>query len=284
MSRARIVLLGPFAIGALLVVVVPVLMTVVLAFLHYNGLESPEPAGLANVRDVLGDAVFRTSLWNTLLFVVIAVPLRLALATFAALALARRRRGNAAARTLVYLPTVVPDIAFALLWSWVVNPITGPFAPWLGASLLSTPWGARATILLVSLFQIGELFLVALIARRAIPPSLEEEAAVEGAGPGFVFRHVTLPLMAPALALLAARDVVVAFQASFVPSIVITDGGPLYATTFLPTQVYRTGFEYLRFGRAAVMTLIALIAAAAMLAVMATTIRVVSARRGRFLG
>lgn len=277
-------MLGPLAVGGLIVVVIPIVMTIALSFLRYNGLESPEPAGLDNVRRVASDPIFRKTLFNTLLFVVVAVPLRLLLATGAALALSRRERGSGAARALVYLPTVVPDIAYALLWSWLVNPITGPFAPWVGASLVATPWGARITILVVSLFQIGEAFLVALIARRAIPESYYEEAAVEGASRWYAFRHVTLPVMAPVLALLAARDVVVSFQSSFVPALVITDGGPLYATTFLPVQAYRTGFEFLRFGPAAVMTLVALVAAAAMLAFMAVVVRGAMRRRGGVLG
>lgn len=282
--RQRAIMLGPLAIGGVLVVVVPVLMTIVLAFLRYNGLEPPEPAGLGNFGRVARDPIFRETLFNTLLFVVVAVPLRLLLAIGAALALSRRGWGSGTARALVYLPTVVPDVAYALLWSWLVNPITGPFAPWLGASLVGTPWGARTTILVVSLFQVGEAFLVAMIARRSIPESYYDEAAVEGASRWYAFRHVTLPVMAPVLALLAARDVVVSFQASFVPALVITDGGPLYATTFLPVQVYRTGFEFLRFGPAAVMTLVALVAAAAMLTLMAVVVRGVMRRRGGILG
>jgi multiple sugar transport system permease protein len=276
-------MLTPLAIGALLLIVIPVLMTMVLAFLHYNGLEPPTAAGFDNFGRVWRDPIFRKALINSLLFVAIGVPVRLCIATGAALALGRPRRGDGAVRALVFLPTVVPDIAYALLWTWVVNPITGPFAPWLGASLLSTAWGARFTILLVASFQIGEAFLVAHIARREIPGAFYEQAAIEGASRWFTMRHITLPVMAPVLILLAARDAVLAFQASFVPALVITDGGPLYATTFLPLQVYRTGFSYLRFGSAAVMTLVALVAAAAMVAIMALTLRLAMRRRGGHL-
>lgn len=283
LNRGRAAMLSPLMMGGLLLVIVPLLMTTVLAFLRYDGLTSPEGVGFENFSTVFGNKIFQTTLFNSLLFVVIAVPVRLIVASVAALTLANRSRGNGAARALVYLPTVVPDIAYALLWSWVVNPITGPFAPWLGASLLSTSWGARSTILFVTTFQIGEAFLVAYIARRQIPASFYEEAAVEGASSWFTLRHVTLPVMAPVLALLAARDVVVSLQASFVPAMVITDSGPLYATTFLPMHAYRTGFEFLRFGPAAVMTLVALAISVAMLLAMGLTLRAVSRRRGTHL-
>jgi multiple sugar transport system permease protein len=82
-----------------------------------------------------------------------------------------------------------------------------------------------------------------------------ELATVDGAGPLWTFRRVTLPLMTPALALLAARDIVFSFQANFVPAYIVTEGGPLYATTFLPLHTYRNAFEFFRFGYASAMTL-----------------------------
>ena len=82
---------------------------------------------------------------------------------------------------------------------------------------------------------------------------------MEGAGPWATLRRVTLPVMGPTLLLLVLRDTIYSFQTSFVPALVITDGGPPeYATTFLPLFVYRNGFEYLRFGYAAAATVVML--------------------------
>lgn len=75
-----------------------------------------------------------------------------------------------------------------------------------------------------------------------------------------------LPLMAPALALLAARDIVFSFQQTFVPSLVVTEGGPLYATTFLSLYTYNNAFEFLRFGYASAMTLVMYVVTALMVA------------------
>jgi multiple sugar transport system permease protein len=109
----------------------------------------------------------------------------------------------------------------------------------------------------MSLFVIGEGFLVALATRVAIPGQLYELAAIERARPWFVLRRVTLPLMAPILALLVFRDTIFAFQATFVPAWIVTEGGPPpFSTTYLPLYVYRVGFEYLRFGEAAAATLL----------------------------
>jgi multiple sugar transport system permease protein len=115
-------------------------------------------------------------------------------------------------------------------------------------------------------FQVGEAFVVALAARRTVPERLYEAAHVEGAGAWFTLRNVTLPVMAPVLGLLALRDVVLALQVNFVPAFLITEGGPAYATTFLPLYVYEAGFRYFRFGYAAAVSVVMFAVTAAILA------------------
>jgi multiple sugar transport system permease protein len=252
----------PLFAAAAVLVVLPALMTLGLAFTDYDGLSSPRWSGLANFRRMIGDDLFWTALWNSLIFAAIAVPLRLGVALGTSLLYARRSRGVGAERAAVYLPSVVPDISYALLWLWVFNPLYGPL-PLLAGMLgfpvtewLLGPWSARFAIVIMSLFQVGEGFVVALAARNDIPNDLYELAAIDGARPLWMFRRVTLPLMAPVLTLLAARDIVYSFQANFVPALVLTDGGPFYATTFLPLYTYRNAFEFFRFGYAASMTLV----------------------------
>ena len=113
----------------------------------------------------------------------------------------------------------------------------------------------------MSLFTIGEMFVILLAARRALPREVYELAAHRGRHrAGTCFRRVTLPLMAPVLALLLLRDTILSFQFSFVPALVVTDGGPPpYATTYLSLFVYRNAFEYLRYGYAAAATLVMLV-------------------------
>ncbi len=92
-------------------------------------------------------------------------------------------------------------------------------------------------------------------ARQELPAELYALARLEGASPWYVLRTVTLPLMAPVLLLLAVRDVAVTLQASFTATYLLTDGGPDRATLFLPIYVYDVGFEQLRYGYGAAMTL-----------------------------
>lgn len=253
MRRGTGLLLAPYALGLVLLVAVPALATFALAFFHWDLLRSPEWAGLDNFDVLADDPVFREALVNSLQFMALAVPLRLVAATGLALALHRRMCGASAARTAVYMPTVVPDIAYALGWLFLVNPVYGPLG---GVVDVTQSAGAMAAIVLMSVFTVGEGFVVALAARRELPADLDEVARLEGSSPLHTTRRVTLPLMTPVLALLALRDAALTLQLSFVPALVVTGGGPDRATTFLPNLVYSHAFENLRYGYAAAITLV----------------------------
>jgi multiple sugar transport system permease protein len=206
--------------------------------------------------------------------------LRLVGALGLALLLHKRFRGVGIYRTGAYLPTIVPDVASALLWLWILNPLYGPLNLFLGLfgdftpAWLTNPASAQAAIVLMSLFQIGEGFVVALATRQEIPRELYEMAAIEGSWHLDVFRRVTLPMMAPTLLLLLFRDTVLSLQATFVPALIVTDGGPPpYATTYLPLFVYRNAFEYLRYGYAAAATLVMFLVTAMIVLVQARIVR-----------
>jgi multiple sugar transport system permease protein len=251
----------PYLLGVVFLVAIPAAGTLYLAFTEYFGIEAPEFIGLDNFARMLGSGRFWTALGNSSIYVLIAVPLRVVAAVGLALLLHTRSAGSSAARTAVFLPTVVPDVAYALLWLYIFNPLFGPLTLGLEAVGISSPdWladpaTARFSVALMSAFQIGEGFVIALAVRRSIPNHLYESAAVDGATPWFALSRVTLPLMLPVLALLALRDVIISFQANFVPALIVTEGGPRLATFFLPLYVYREGFRYGRLGYAAAVTL-----------------------------
>ena len=264
---------APYLAGVVLLVVLPTLAACVLAFTDYSGVSAPAWVGTANFRRMVEQAPFWQAVGNTVVYLALAVPLRLAMALGLALLLARSTRGVAAARTAAYLPTVIPDVAYALLWLWLLNPLYGPIAA-AAASLgvdaprwLTDPWAARVAIALMGAFQVGETFVVLMAWRRALPSVLYDSAAVDGAGPWFTFRRVTLPLMAPVLLLLALRDAVAAVQLNFVPTLLVTEGGPQRATTTLSLYLYETAYRYFRLGYAAAVSMTILVVAAATVAV-----------------
>jgi multiple sugar transport system permease protein len=261
--REYALMLAPYLIGIAVLIVLPGVVTFALALTEYDLIRSPRFIGMQNFRDLWDDEIFRTSIRNSLMFILFAVPLRLLGAVSLALLLHRRFRGAAGYRTAGYLPTVVPDVAYALLWLWIINPLYGPLNLALDAiggptpAWLTDPRAAQWAVILMSLFVIGEGFIVAMATRQGIPGELYELGDIEDASPLFMFWRVTLPFMAPTLLLLMFRDTIFSFQATFVPALIVTGGGPPpYATTYLPLFIYRNGFEYLRYGYASAATLV----------------------------
>jgi multiple sugar transport system permease protein len=281
-------MVAPYAVGLVALVLAPFLVTLAMSFADYNLVESPSWIGVQNFVDLAGDPVFRIALINSLIFAAIAVPLRLAIAVGLALLLHRRAVAVGTARTSAMLPYAVPEVAYGLLWLWLFNPLYGPINQLLrvggenGLTIfgrtppqwLTDPVDARAAIIIMSLFTIGETFVILLVVRRSLPDETYELAAIEDATGWDVVRRITLPLMAPALVLLLLRDLILSLQLSFVPAFVVTDGGPPpYATTTLSLFVYRNAFEYLRYGYAAAATAVMLALTLAVVAVQWRLIR-----------
>lgn len=254
-------MLIPYLAGLSALIILPALAGFGLAFTDYNALQPPRFTGLANFRGLLDDEVFRIAVANSLVYIALAVPLRLAAALLIARLLLRPMSGVHLYRAIVFLPTVVPDMAWALIWLWIFNPIYGPLNQALalagiaGPGWLVDPTSARLAIVLMMSWQIGEGFVVCLASLQSVPRDLLDQAAVDGSGPWRSFWGITLPLIAPGLLLLLFRDTIFSFQANFVPALIVgRGGGPDYATTFLPMYIYTTAFGYLRFGYAAAMT------------------------------
>jgi multiple sugar transport system permease protein len=272
----------PYVAGLAALVGGPAIATFALAFTDYDLIRNPSFVGLDNARELVDDPVFRIALVNSLVFAAIAVPLRLGAALGLALLLHRRSRVAGVARAAVILPTIVPELAYGLLWLWLLNPLYGPVNALLTTGgdggltafgrlppqWLTDPNHARAGMILMSVFTIAEGFVILLVARRAVPADLYELAAVEDATWWDVFRRITLPLMLPVVALLALRDVVLSLQLNLIPALVVTNGGPPdHATTYLGLFVYRNAFEYLRYGYAAGATVVLLALTAAIVAI-----------------
>ena len=254
--------LTPYLLGALLLIALPAGISLFAAFMRYDGLSAPAFAGWQNFQTLKLEPLFQVALINSLIFTTQSVPLRVLGALGLALLLNRPRRGTAFYRAAIVLPTVIPDVAYALTWTWILNPLYGPlnaslrtlglFAPpWLSDSNWSLP-----ALLLASLFPIGEGFILLLAGLRHIPREVQDAARVDGANRWQMFTSITLPLLAPWLALLTIRDVVLSFQNTFTPAIIMTGGGPYYSTFFTTQLIYEAAFDRMDFGLASVIMLV----------------------------
>jgi multiple sugar transport system permease protein len=255
-------LLGPYLLGIFLLVVLPSLATLAIAFTRYNGMGMPAWVGGLNFQLLRREPLLGVALANSYRFILLAVPMRLLGALGLALFFNHPRPGSAWYRAAVYLPTVIPDVAYALLWTWIFNPLYGPLNQVLGGLGLPTPgwltdgrWGIPA-MALMAFFQLGEGFVILLAGLRHISKDYYEAARVDGASVWQAFMRITLPLLTPWLVLLSVRDVVLSFQNTFTPAYIMTGGGPYYATLFVPMLIQEISFDGMRFGEGAALTVL----------------------------
>lgn len=276
---ALLLMLAPYLIGITVLVAVPALLALAIAFTRYDALGTPEWVGLENFEALADNPLFSVAVRNSLVFVLLAVPLRVLGALALALLLHKPRPGIGLFRMAVFFPSVIPDVAYALIWLWIFNPIYGPLNLALRAlGLPISPWLAEGNtallaIVIMAAFQIGEGFVVLLAGLQNVPEEYYQSAALEGGNRWQQFRFITLPLLAPWLLLLTLRDIILSAQNTFTPAFLMTGGGPYYATLFLPLLMYQEAFEAFRFGSAAAMMLLLLLGVGLLLSLVYFVVR-----------
>ena len=255
-------MLAPYLVGLSILTLAPALITFALSFTQYDVFTPPEWYGLTNFQNFVIDPRFQRALFNSLWFGLVAVPLRVAGAFLLALALNRNGRAFEFVRATVYLPTLIPEVAYAFVWLLIFNPGIGPI------NLILTTFGiepiawlqdaltARAGIVVMWLFQLGEGFILMLAVLQTLSPDLFESAALDGANRWQRFRWIILPMMTPALFLLLFRDTALSFSSTFVPGAITTEGGPYYATFFMSQYVFDESFKLFKFGYGSAITVV----------------------------
>jgi len=231
-----------------------------LSFHQWDVLNPAKPyVGLQNYRELKSDAYFRQAVKNTAYYTVGTVPLSVVLGLLIALLLNRQIRGRALFRTLFYLPVVTPLIVSGLIWKWVLDGDFGLLNYYIGKIgispqlWLSNPSLAMPSVIMVSVWAtVGFTMLVYLAGLQAIPQEYYEAAAVDGAGGWKQFRHITLPLLAPSTFFVTVYLIISSFQV-FDQIFVMTDGGPLRATTTVVYYIWQAGFQQFTMGYASAM-------------------------------
>jgi multiple sugar transport system permease protein len=260
-------MLAPFLVGLVVLVVIPAAGSLAVAFFDYTPLNSTNfPwAGLNQFSLLQADPLFWKALGNSLLYTLLSVPLRMLGILALALFLEKRRRGIGGYRAAAYIPTIIPDVAYALTWLWIVNPLFGPINQLLRAlhmptqSWLVDPAGVRGIVIAMGVWQIGEGMVIMLAALRDIPRDLYDVAQTDGAGWWTRLRTLVLPLIAPTFLLLLFRTTIVSLQDNFAPSYILTglsQHNPAYlnySVYFLPLKIYTDAFQNFRFSYAAAM-------------------------------
>jgi multiple sugar transport system permease protein len=258
--------------GVLRLLNVPAIVLVVafsvlpLAYIAYLSLQdlrfgagASEFAGLDNYRFVLSDPSVVNAFWNTIYFSVLSVAIATLVGLAIALLLDSEVKGAGWLVIATVLPWAIPEIVNALMWQWIYNPSYGALNGLLQASglitdyqaWLSTPLSAMNAVIFAYSWKLVPFVVIILYAGlRSIPAELYESAAIDGAGLVAQFRFVTLPLLAPAVAVAVLFCVVWSMRA-FDIVYLLTKGGPGEATTVLSYFVFSKAFDFGDLGAAA---------------------------------
>ena len=271
---AAYLFLTPWLLGLLLITIGPMGASLYLGFTDYNLLQRPEWIGFENFARMLSDERLHNSLRVTFTYVLVSVPLQLALALLLAVVLDRGVRGMAFYRSIFYLPSLLgSSVAIAILWRQIfgadglVNQVLALFGI-EGRGWISDPSSALSTLVVLNVWTFGAPMVIFLAGLRQIPRMYYEAAAVDGAGALRRFRSITLPLLTPIIFFNLVLQIIHAFQ-SFTQAFVVSGGtgGPSDSTMFYTLYLYSRGFGNFDMGYASAMAWFLLVIVAAFTAV-----------------
>ena len=255
-ARIGILFAMPWIFGFLIFLVYPILASLLYSFTNFSVLREPKMVGISNYRELAGDDVFLTTLKNTLMYVVGAVPLGTVVAIGLAMLLNTKVKGMALYRTLFFLPSLVPMVALGTLFLWVFNGDYGLLNNALrGVGLsppnwLSDPLWAKWTLILISTWGSGQAMVIYLAALQDVPISLYEAAEIDGAKLWAKTRNVTLPMISPVILFNVLMGIIGSLQVFAVPYVMFPDGQPARSTYFFASYLYDNAFRFQRMGYA----------------------------------
>jgi len=223
--------------------------------------------GLEHFETLASDKNFARALRNTLFWTGASVFFQFAFGLILALLLDRPFRGRALAQALVFLPWAVPSFLSGLNWAWLFNPVVGPLPHWFAAlgmidaptNLLSDPQNAMWGPIIANVWWGIPFFAITLLAAlQAIPRDLYEAAAIDGANAFQRFWSITLPFLAPTIAItILLRTVWISNFADLI--IVMTNGGPADRTQIVASYIFTQAFRRLDFGYASAIAMVLLL-------------------------
>lgn len=267
MRRVGLAFISPWIVGFLVFTLIPLAMSLYYSFTNFNGLQISNWVGLRNYERIFtSDPYVRAAVYNTLYLAVFGVVLTSILSLALAMLLNQKVRGIGVYRTLYYLPTMLPVVISAFVFTLVLDPNTGALNALLGLVgidgptwLYSTTWSKPALIIL-GLWGIGNSVIIYLAGLQDIPKYLVEAATVDGAGWWRRLWHVTMPMLSPIIFFNVLLAVIAAFQ-NFISIFYLTAsagaasiGGPANSTLTWGLQIYVSAFINSQLGYAAAMS------------------------------
>ena len=260
----------PAAVILILFFFIPFFETIVLSFFDYNSnIYHPQFVSLANYIELLKSPVFYKVLWNTFLYLIVAVPFLVVFPLIIAIMINQKIKGITLYKILIYLPVIVSIVVAAIAFKWLyaqqgilnyaMDILHLPAIGWL-----TDPRFSLYSVILVTIWKgIGYYMMIYLSALMSVPKDLYEACEVDGANPIVKHLTVTLPHLMPTIGLVTMVSSISAMKV-FVEIYVMTKGGPLDASKTIVYYIYERAFENLDLGIASAASVILLVIVLAM--------------------
>ena len=255
-------LIAPTVAVLLSLSIYPLIYSIKISFQTGSG-----SATLENFTRLFSDRFFHIAFLHTFVYAAIALTIEFLLGLGLALLLNEKMRGRSAFRALLLLPMMLPPVVVGVVWRLMLNSNFGAVNGTLkgfginsdALTWTASPKLAMASVIMADVWQWTPfMFLILLAGLQAIPQEPYEAALIDGSNAWQTFRHVTLPLLKPAILialLLRTMDLLRVFDHIFI----LTEGGPGFATETLSLYIYRTAFRFSNFGYAAAMSFVLLL-------------------------
>jgi multiple sugar transport system permease protein len=249
----------PWLVGFWGLFVGPAIASIYFSFTAYEVITPPRWIGTGNyVQMFTRDSLFWPSLWRTFYYAGVAVPLGVLGSMIVAILLNAKVRGVTIFRTLFFMPSLVPIVATAVLFTWLLNTQWGIVNVWLRRMGVMPPgwftdrrWAIPSLIIMNLWGSIGGTRMIIFLAGlQGIPDELYDAASIDGAGAWGRVRNVTIPLLTPTIFFNLVLGIIGALQV-FEAAFIATEGGPAFATWFYGLHLWKHAFDYWNMGYAA---------------------------------
>jgi len=256
-GKAATGFMAPSMLGLLAFTAFPIVASLIIGFYNWPVIGSHTFIGLKNYENLLTSKEFHTAILNTFVFVLLYVPLNIVISLGLAVWIGSKGiRFRGLYRTIFFIPAVTPVVANAAIFSLILSPnglIDSLMQTWFGVQapnfLGSKTWAMPAVVMLSIWQGFGYNMLVFSAALDAVPTSLTEAAAIDGAGTVARFFRIVLPLITPSIFFAVVLTLISSFQV-FTQAYVLTGGGPGNATTTMVVYLYEQGFQFYKMGLA----------------------------------
>lgn len=249
-----IAFLSPWLVGFLIFTLTPIGLSFYYSLCDYTLSTPPVFRGMKNYSNILHDSVFWLAVKNTFVYAGLALPAGVFVSLGLALMLNARIAGQGLYRTIIFLPSLVPVVASAMLWLWIFNSQFGLLNTLLahiginGPQWLGKGW-AMPSMAFESLWGVGNTVVIYLAGLQDVPRDLYEAAEIDGASPWSRLLNVTIPMISPVIFFNLIMAIIGTMQFFTLPFI-MTGGGPDRQTYFYSMYLYDNAFVYLKMGYA----------------------------------